>query len=398
MKQTVAVFFGGLSSEHDVSVCTGLEVLQALDPERYDTLPVYIGLDGQWWVGDVLRDIAVYIPDLATKRQLVRVCFPVGGARQQGRFVLQEVGGSRWRAPRTFAFDVALPALHGTWGEDGTLQGVLAAEGVPMACGGVGAMGIAINKMSTMHAAAVRDIPVLPSLLVHRGEAEEAVETAVGVLGDFPLFVKPNFLGSSMGVHKVATCDALTDALTDALRLDTAVVIQPCVPNLVEYNVAVRRKPDGTVVTSAIERPLRKGELLSFADKYAGSGTNKLGRKINPRTAGMAHMDRVLNPPELGARETQIRAWAVMLFNGLEMSGAPRLDFLCDEVTGEIWFNEMNPIPGGLASFLWEVAPEPVGFTDLLTGMIEDAVTRARTQARLVDPLNTGGALFTKRG
>jgi D-alanine-D-alanine ligase len=294
---------------------------------------------------------------------------------------------------QVFPFDVALPTLHGTWGEDGTLQGLLAAEGVPMACGGVGPMGLTINKMWTLHEAMVREIPVLSSMLVRRGDVLDAA-TATKALGKFPLFIKPNTLGSSMGAHKVDNEEELQAALADVFRLDTAALVQPCVPNLVEYNVAVRRKPDGTVVTSAIERPLRKGELLSFEDKYAHSGTNKL----TSNNASMATMDRELNPKELGMRAVSIRTWAEQLFVGLELSGAPRLDFLCNEKTGDIWFNEINPIPGGLGWFLWGAAPEAISFTDLLTDMVTEAQARTRTHARVVDPVSTGGAIFGKRG
>lgn len=391
-KITVAVFMGGLSSEHDVSVCTGLEALQALDPERYDGFPVYVGLDNQWWVGDALRDVKHYIPDAALKRQLTRVSLDLGHAREGGRAVLRATGGGLM-GRKAFPFDVALLAMHGSWGEDGTLQGVLTAEGIPFAGAGVGAMGVAINKLWTQQVAAAAGLPTLPSVLVRRGEMlDEAA--AVAVLGAFPLFVKPNFLGSSIGARRVEDGAALGVALAEVFRMDTAALVQPCVANLAEYNVAVRRGADGALAASAIERPLRKGDLLSFADKYAHSGHNKLGL-----TQGMAAMDRVLNPPELeGGRGARITAWAKALFATLDMAGAPRLDFLADEATGEVWFNEINPLPGGFGAYLWEAAAPRVGFSALLADMLEEARTRVRTQARVVDPVGTGSALFRKRG
>lgn len=395
----VAVLFGGLSSEHDVSVLTGLQILEALDPSKYEGFPVYIGLDGQWWVGDALRERKNYLPDLATKRLLTRVSLDVGNGRERGQWHLREVGGGFLKKAKTFAFDVVVPAMHGTWGEDGTLQGALAAEGVPFVGGGVSAMGVTINKVWTAELAKAAGLPALPGVLVWRGDEVDAKAVAK-TLGKYPLFVKPNFLGSSIGAKMVKSEEELNAAVSAVFRLDTAALIQPCVPNLVEYNVAVRREKGGNVATSAIERPLRAGETLDFKDKYlSGGGLDKLGNKLGAANSGMASATRVLNPPELAKKkEAQIREWATNLFVYLDLAGTPRLDFLCNEKTGDIYFNEINPLPGSFAYFLWEGATPRVGFTALLDDLIDEAKQRVRTRARVVDPVATGGGIFRKRG
>lgn len=394
-KVKIAVFFGGLSSEHDVSVLTGLEALEALDPAKYEAFPVYVALDGQWWTGDALRERRNYIPDLTLKRQLTRVAFAVGDAREGGRWVLREVGGGGLlKRGKTFAFDVVVPALHGTWGEDGTLQGVMAAEGVPMVGGGVGAMSLTINKMWTTGAAAAAGLPVPPTMYVARG-SDVAAKIAEWK-GKFPVFVKPNFLGSSIGARMAKDKDDLEVALGEVFRLDTAALVQRCIANLVEYNVSVRRNARGKVVTSAIERPLRKGESYSFKDKYLSQGVES---KLSGASAGLVGATRVMSPPELDSkREAQIRGWAATLFETLDLAGTPRLDFLCDEKTGEIWFNEVNPLPGSFAYFLWEGGPQGVGYSELLDDMIEEARGRVRSRTRLIDPVATGGGIFRKRG
>ncbi|PZP39683.1 MAG: D-alanine--D-alanine ligase [Pseudomonas fluorescens] len=394
----VAVLFGGLSSEHDVSILTGLQILEALDPAKYDGFPVYIGLDGQWWVGDALRERKNYLPDLALKRQLVRVTLPVGNSREHGGWVLREVSGGLLKKPRTFGFDVVIPALHGTWGEDGTLQGALAADGIPCVGGGVGAMGLTINKMWTLGAAAAAGLPTPATLYVARGA--DVVTKLDAWKGTYPVFVKPNFLGSSIGARVAKDRADAEAAVAQVFRLDTAALVQRCIPNLVEYNVAVRRTATGEIVTSAIERPLREGESLDFKSKYlSGGGLDKLGNKLGTVSEGMASATRVLNPPELdGARVDKIRGWAKTLFETVDLGGAPRLDFLCDEATGELWFNEVNPLPGSFGYFLWEKAEQPVGFSELLHDMITEARGRLRTQARVVDPVANGGAIFRKRG
>lgn len=395
-KIKVAVVFGGLSSEHDVSVLTGLEVLEALNPAKYEGFLVYVGLDGQWWVGDALRDRKNYIPDAATKRNLTRVSLNVGAAYEGGRWVLREAGGGGLFAkPKTFAFDMVIPALHGTWGEDGTLQGVLAAERIPFVGGGVDAMALTIHKMWTLGMAERAGLPIPPTMFVSNDD--DLDEKLDGWRGDYPVFVKPNYLGSSIGARVAKTPEDARAALTEVFRLDHAALVQRCIPHLVEYNVAVRRTPDGTVVTSAIERPLRKDESYTFKDKYlSGDMASKLSGGSNP---GLVNATRAINPPELDdGRATQVRAWAVALFEALDLAGAPRLDFLCNERTGEIWFNEVNPLPGSFGYFLWEAATPSVGYSALLDDMLVEARSRVRNRVRVIDPVANGGAIFPKRG
>lgn len=402
----VAVIFGGKSAEHDVSILTGLQILHAIDPERYQAFPVYVGLDGQWWVGEALRERKNYLPSLAMKRQLTRVEWAVGNTRGRGAHagsgVLRATENSMWRKAQEFPVDIVLPALHGSWGEDGTLQGVFAADGIPLVGGNVGSMALTINKLRTIQVASAYGVPVLPSVLVPRGTIASAAELTK-TLGAFPLFVKPNFLGSSLGAQAASSAETLQNAIANVHRLDTAAIVQPCVTNLVEYNIAVRRRSDGTLATSAIERPLAKGDVLSFSDKYLNhGGGDKLGQKIGGKAAtseGMAGSSRVLNPTELKPKQrTNIEMWAKTLFEGFDLAGTPRFDFMMNSKTGECWFTEVNPLPGSFAYFLWEAAPEPVGFTELLDGLLDEAVKSVRHQFRIADPTATGGALFRQRG
>ena len=400
-KMRVAVFIGGLSPEHDVSVLTGLELLAALDPSKYDAFPVYVGLNHQWWVGEALRNRSNYLPDAATKQGLTQVCLAVGHERTLGQPTLREVGAPFWRAAKTFGFDVAVPTMHGAYGEDGTLQGVLQASGIPYTNGDVSALGVTIDKLFTQHIAAGIGLPTVPTVAVQAGR-DIPLKDLEKSLGKGPWIVKPNRLGSSLGVHLVHNQNELAAALADVLRLNHTALVQRCVPNLVEYNVAVRRLPTGDVVTSQIERPLKKGETLDFKDKYMAGGVNKLAGKLSGQSRadamGMVNASRVFDPPELAAEmQAKIRAWAVQLFDTIDLAGAPRLDFLSDSVTGEVWFNEINPIPGSMGFFLWENAVPRVGYTALLDDLIEEARKRSK-RPRVTDPLQVGGALFPKRG
>jgi D-alanine-D-alanine ligase len=421
-KLAVAVLIGGPSAEHDVSILTGLQALEALDPERYEPFPVYIDLQGHWWVGPAqknpLRVRANYLPDEALKRHLTRVQWPVGSAQLQGRWWLQAVAPRWFGKPQRWAVDVILPALHGTWGEDGTLQGALAAEGVPTVGSGVGGMALTIDKFQTGLVAAALGIPTLPSQLVPRGAGDNLqahIQKLEAALGPYPLFVKPNFLGSSIGVHKAADSQQLEEALGQVLRLDIAALVQPCLENLAEYNVAVRRLPNGEVVTSAIELPVRKGESYDFKTKYLSAGdAGKMGTKLGGAKQGgpsaeawqgMIAATRELNPAALttgpGATlAAALRQSATTLFNTLQLAGTPRLDFMHNTATGAWYFNEVNPTPGSFAFFLWEAASPPAqtGLTGLLNDLIHEARQRSRRTYRPTDPAQLGGKIFSKRG
>ncbi|MBV1900364.1 MAG: hypothetical protein KUG56_01700 [Kordiimonadaceae bacterium] len=405
-KKVIAVVFGGRSVEHDVSVLTGLQFLEALDPGKYTGLPVYVDPLGQWWTGDTLtkrgrypiendsaKDLTALTLDLAT---------PASGQPQFISFQKSLMGEKRHIIP----FDLMVPAIHGTNGEDGSLQGLLDFAGIPYAgCRPLGAAAT-MNKLFSKKIAREKGINSLPELLLNRPEKGSFLdpETVQGQVRDafgsetYPLIVKPCNLGSSVGVSKAHDIDSLIAALMAAFRLDNDVIIEPFVPNLVEYNIAVRRTAEGTVQTSAIERPLREAELLDFKNKYLAGG-NPGGPKLDAGPSeGMASLNRELNPSELTSeQETFIRESASQLFDTLSLAGSVRIDFLSDEKTGEIWLNEANTIPGSFAYFLWEAAANPVSFLALTSAIIEEGFTlSARRQG--ATSADAGGATIFSRG
>lgn len=400
----VAVVFGGPSAEHDVSVLTGLQILDAIDSSRYDTLPVYVTLEGHWYVGDALRNRKNYIPGDAVRRTLDRVFLPVGGTPE-------EAADGRWRlvstAPRSllgrktrsYPFDLVLPAFHGTFGEDGSFQGLLNAVGVPYAGCDVLPAALAMNKAVAKAVINSVGVPVVPAVAVPRpaGSGFASLgDLAARVDIPFPVCVKPCNLGSSIGVSRASDRAELEAALSTVFKLDTAALVESFVRNLVEYNVSVTRAFGETRV-SAIERPIRKEKLLDFRDKYL-SGGDADSKIAIPFSEGMASATRVINPPELTPdQQERIRGWAARAFEALDARGAARIDFLCDSETGEIWLNEVNTMPGSLGYYLWENADPPVSFTALLNALVEEAVETARRRARVVDPVQANASVF-KRG
>ncbi len=397
-KRRIAVLFGGRSPEHDVSAVTGLQALAAVDASAYDAFPVYISTDGNWFIGDPLRDRANYLPDDNTRRALTEVMLDAGGDGE-GCLIPKKAGlFGRGGAKK---FDAALLAFHGNQGEDGQIQGLFEMAGIPYTGMRTLASAALMDKSVTKRLLAGHDIPQLGCAILRRPAegvimSGDALAEAVGN-AKFPACVKPCHLGSSIGVSKVEDMKELREVLPTIFRLDPVAIMEPFVPNLVEYNVAVATF-DGAIRTSAIERPKRIAELLDFKEKYLSGGGGKKGGGKAPGAVseGMLSLTRDINPELPTDVEAKIRNWAGEAFTAVGGTGAPRIDFLGDAETGEIWLNEVNPCPGSFGYFLWEASDPPMLFTELLTHLIEEAVVEFRHSRLPADPTPKDARLFKR--
>ncbi len=402
-KKTVAVFFGGRSPEHDVSVVTGLQVLHAIDTEEYSAFPVYITPEGQWLVGDVLRERKNYLLTEDLKKQTTSVGLDV---RPHERARLLPKKSGFFNKDRAIEFDIALPSFHGLYGEDGNIQGLFEFAGIPYVGMRTLASSVLMDKGATKKILAGTKIPMLPYAIIKRPDqgllvSEEVLKSAMKNL-KFPCIVKPSHLGSSIGVAKFESIEDLRSALTVIFEFDDAAIIEPFVENLVEYNVSVSRAFGG-MRTSAIERPKAVDELLDFKQKYLSGGDDKSGNKLGQKTSGpvsegMLSLTRELNPEIPTKMQKQIRDWAVEMFETVDGTGAPRIDFIGNSKSGELWLNEVNPWPGSIGYFLWEAADDLVLFTDLLSGLIKEAVSENKKRKLPRDPVPKDARLFQRRG
>ncbi|NVJ99532.1 MAG: D-alanine--D-alanine ligase [Alphaproteobacteria bacterium] len=406
-KKVIAVIFGGRSVEHDVSVLTGLQFLEALDPGRYEGIPIYVDALGQWWTGDALRKRSHYPVKTDAHKDLRQVLLdlatPANGRPQLVAFSKGLMGEKR----STIPFDLMVPAIHGSNGEDGTLQGMLEFADIPYAgCRTLGAAGT-MDKLFAKAIARANGINVLPELALKRPAKGTFLDpqTLEGQLRDtfgdiaFPYIVKPCNLGSSVGVGKADDMDGLIAALMSAFRLDSAVLVEPFVPNLTEYNIAVRRGDDGVVITSAIERPLREAELLDFKNKYLAGGTPGGPKLDTGPSEGMASLNREINPSELTeAQEAFIRSSSAKIFDLLALAGSVRIDFLCNGETGDLWLNEVNTVPGSFAYFLWEAAEKPLSFLALSSAMVEEGFRLSSDRLGATDSGAGGATIFSSNG
>jgi len=405
IKKVIAVVFGGRSVEHDVSVLTGLQFLEALDPAIYEGLPVYVDPLGQWWTGDALAARSLYPLEPGNEKGLIQLTLDLATPAGSGPRFLTSQRGLIGEKRGEIAFDLIVPAIHGSNGEDGTLQGLLDFAGIPYAgCRTLGAAAT-MNKVFAKKVARADGINVLPELVLTRPEKGKFVDpealkaSLASAFGDisYPYIVKPCNLGSSVGVGKADNIDELVAALMTAFRLDNEALIEPFVANLSEYNVAVRRGEDGLVLTSAIERPLREADLLDFKNKYLAGGTPGGPKLESGSSEGMVSLNRELNPEELSKAQTDfIRSSAGQIFDLMSLAGSVRVDFLCNSKTGELWLNEVNTVPGSFAYFLWEAATDPLSFLALTTAIIEEGFALSAGRLGATDA-NTGGATLFAR-
>ena len=398
----ISVIFGGESVEHDVSILTALQFMNAMDPEKYAPLPVYVAADGAWWTGEALRKREFYPLTNAKAAKLKRITLPLAGLRGKKPYFLSETRGV-FKKEQQIPFDLIVPAIHGSHGEDGTLQGLLEFCGVPYAgCGVLGASATMDKAFTKEHLFGL-GIPVLDHVMVQKPAEGETVNLdeinadLKSVFGarPYPLIVKPCHLGSSIGVTRAMSAEDVLAGLLLAFRLDYTAIIEPFVGNLVEYNVAVS-KAFGEPRTSVIERPVKESEFLDFRDKYLSG--DKAGDKMKTGSSeGMASLNRVMNPKELtGKKQKQIRDWALEAFAALDLAGSVRIDFIGDEVTGDLWLNEINTVPGSFAYYLWQESEPGVSFTDLTSAIIEEGFQQSRLKASEFD-LTLGGAVIFKK-
>jgi D-alanine-D-alanine ligase len=378
--RTVAVLFGGRSLEHDVSVVSGLQVLHALDPDACESLPIYIDHANRWWMGDDLWHSEAFSGGSPDRSRLTEVMLAPG----YGASTLVPAGVSLRVPGRGVRVDVFIPVLHGTFGEDGCVQGLLDLGGCAYVGSGVLASAIGMNKRVTKVLAARTGIPVVPWLSCDRGVLERGAswmkELPARIADTFgwPVIVKPCNLGSSAGVSVAASADELVAGVLNVFEYDVEALIEPFIRNRLELNVAVAGLDEP--VASVTEMPVTQQESpLTFSEKY-----KKEGRKTVGSIEGMAGALRVLDPEDLPLEmRERARQLATTVFSLLGCEGISRIDFLIDVDRNALYFNEINTLPGSLAFYLWSAAPHFWTLTELLSKLIQRAERISATRRGL---------------
>lgn len=375
-KLNVGVLFGGRSVEHEISIITALQLIKALDTEKYTVLPVYITPEGVWYAGSVLLDRDIYRSfnpkDLKLKEVTLLPKPGVGG--------LTEV-----RSGKVLPVDVFLPAFHGDFGEDGCIQGLFELAGVIYTGSGVAAAAISMDKYLCKSVLRDHGIPVLPSAVVRKEEIQGDFVSLVRKiaktpgLDDFPFFVKPCCLGSSIGISRARNERELGVSLVRVFRHDSLAIVEPLLEDMFEINVSVLRTGDGSVRASVVEVPHSDSGTLSYEEKYMRGGGKK-----GARSEGMAALIRSIDPESLDqSLKDSVINIAIRAYTLLGCAGVVRFDFMHDNLTGQLFFNELNPLPGSLAFYLWVESTPRLLYTEVLDEIITASIRRKGVEVGL---------------
>ncbi len=382
-KQTVAVLFGGRSVEHEVSIISAHQVMDALEVAGYDLLPVFIDKGGAWYAGRGLYNLRQYAnPGFypTELRDAHRVSLSPDPSIRQ--LVLHPNGakGFFYKPPVLWA-DVFFPVLHGAFGEDGCTQGLFELADVPYVGCGVLASAAGMDKIAQKDIFRAAGLPVLDCVWTHRRawKADPArfvkqVESAFA----YPLIVKPSSLGSSIGIARAKDSAELTRAIELALTYDDRVMVERALMDFKEVNCSVIGPPNRS---SVCEMPRIDGDLLTFDTKYraGGKGGLKSGSKGSLMSkGGMASLSRQIPAPIPDELSTRIQDLAAQAFSAVGAHGISRIDFLLDADGHTVFVNEINTIPGSLSFYLWEASGLP--FDKLVQSLVEGAVERHKTR------------------
>ena len=396
MKKRIAMIWGGKTVEHEVSVISGIQALKAMDTEKYEIIPVYMTKDNDMYIGKSVGDIEAYknIPALLKgSRRVVMV-------NDGGRFLLAPYPFKIFGSSKAVEFDLAFPIVHGTNVEDGALQGYIKTVGVPVVGPDVTASAISMDKAITKAVVKDAGVPVLDAKVYTTADYDdlEALADDIEHVVGYPVIVKPVNLGSSVGIGIAKNRDELIGALDDAFMYATRIMAERAISNLREINCAVLGD-ETEAIASECEEPLTSGVILSYEDKYVNGGGKKGGKggvKSSAAAAGsakgsqgsgMANLSRKIPADITKEKREEIRELAVKAFKALGCNGVSRIDFMIDEDSGALYFNEINPIPGSLSFYLWE--PTGMPYTELLDRIIELALKRARQEDAITYKFDT---------
>ncbi|MCB0330741.1 MAG: D-alanine--D-alanine ligase [Bdellovibrionales bacterium] len=385
MKKRVAILFGGVSVEHEVSVISGVQAYHAIDTRLFEPIPVYITKNGRWYTGDALTDVSRYVEG----PKLLESCNEVSPRPIRGDWNLYPLASSFLKHSQPIPVDIYFPVFHGSFGEDGSIQGLFQMMDVPFVGCDVGSASLTMDKVAMKQALLGLQLPVVQSCWFSRFEFEESpqeVMAQVKAETGFPCILKPATLGSSVGIEVVKSEDEFFDAAGRVTSYCPKVLVEVFLHDMFELNCSVVGN-DAYQKTSVLERPLSSGELLSFADKYERSGGGAKGKTGGGKGSSMASMDRVI-PADVSEERTQeVQLLAKRVFRGLGCSGVSRIDFMVDRLTDKVYVNELNSIPGSLSFYLWEKTELP--FEDLLTELIQLSLIRYREKQMTIYSYDT---------
>lgn len=362
----IGVVFGGRSVEHEISVLTAHQLIASIDKNRYEVVPIYINKNGEWLTGSNLLDLDFFKKSQSELSQLCDVVCLNPSMPQDS--VLIKVNRKNWfqtlfNRQVSIPIDVFFPVIHGTNGEDGTIQGVFEIAKVPYVGCGVLSSAIGMNKIATKALLKQNGLPVIDYIGFNRYDwltDNEKLIDEISKKFTYPLFVKPAELGSSIGISRVADETELRNAIDVALSYGSQVLVEVAQTDCVEINCSVIGY--NKYKASACEQPVTISEFLKYEDKYLSGN----------KTKGMKGASRIIPAPISTELSAEIQDAAINAFKTIGGMGLSRVDFLVNLETEKFYINEINTLPGSLAFYLWEASG--IKFSGLIDQLINFAL------------------------
>lgn len=365
MKTRIGVFFGGRSTEHEISVLSALQAINAFNKDKYEITPIYITKQGKWFSGKALLDVSNY----KNMEALQKVCEEVYMIPEYGDYNLYKKHKPMFGSAVLTTLDVVIPVLHGSNGEDGIFEGVLETIGIPYAGCNTLASANGMDKITMKMVMQSSGIPIVDYVwftdkqwYTQREKLIAEIEEKIG----YPVIVKPANLGSSVGISHADNREELIAKVEVAEQYSTRIVIEDMVEELKEINCSVLGDCDD-YRPSVCEEPIKSGDILTYEDKYMGGSKSAKGMQASQKRI----------PADLCPEDTErIQFLAGETFRVLSCHGVARIDFIIDRKTGKIYVNEINTIPGSLSFYLWEASGIP--FDKLMDTLVTLALKRKR--------------------
>ena len=360
MRLNIGVIFGGQSVEHEISIISAIEAMSSIDENKYKVVPIYIDKNNDWYHGMHLKSILHYRDIDLVKRYAKKVSLVKRGKS----FILESQGFFK---KNICVIDVVLPIGHGSFMEDGSLQGYLNMLGVPFAGSNVLGSAIGQDKVIQKELLKGAGVPVCNYVWFYDYEFEKNKKEILEKINtlEYPLFIKPSSLGSSIGISIVKDEKELTKAIKEAIKFDNKIIVEEMVKNVKEANISVLGNYEKQSISEIEEINITNG-FYSFKEKYV-EGFNKL-------------CDKEKKSKQLVSKEMMedMKKYAIKTFKIINASGVARVDFLLDDKNKKIYVNEINTIPGDLASYLWMA--KKMTQKELIENLIKIAIENKKKQ------------------
>ncbi len=385
MKLNVAVFFGGETVEHEVSVISAHQAMKALDKEKYNVIPIYVAKDRKMYCSDLLNDMTSF-KDL---KGLVSKCTQVTLVIRDNKAVIIPVKSSLFSKKELGTVDLAVPVMHGTNGEDGTIQGYLEMLKIPYAGCDLYGAAVGQDKVLMKHILSDNGIPMADWFWVYGYEIDEHADEVLEKVHklEYPVILKPARTGSSVGIAIAHNDEEYMECFEDARQYDEKVITEKVIRPMREINCSVLG--DNEHAEASVLEEVNHGnddELLSFRDKYQGGSKGSKGAESSG-SKGMASAARIVPAPIDADITKQIQNYALKTFKVLGAGGVCRIDFMLNSESGQVYVNEINTIPGSLAFYLWEASG--VKFGELMDRLVRQALDRERRRSRMTFSYDT---------